>query len=486
MTKEAVEDYKRHKQDNEQNRTPIERFNGECMENKEWRDLVCGDVVRVVRDAFFPCDLIMIGSSNEERTCYVETKNLDGETNLKLKRSVDMGDGVKVISNAKLANLCRNSQRDDVMANAEDHLSGNLCTVECEHPNNSLYTFSGNLELKPPFVSEKKKIAVTPTNVLLRGSQLRNTEYVYGIVIYTGHDSKVMMNASETPSKRSHVEKQMDYVVLGMLILLLSMSTISAIYCSWWVKNESPKHWYLDTANSDEPFDVNKTDIVGVFAFFTSYVLYGYLIPISLYVSLEFVKVFQAMVLLNRDRKMYHEETDTPMSARTSNLNEELGMVHTVLSDKTGTLTCNAMEFFKLSVNGVSYGEGITEIEHALIKRQGGNPPARSSKAIEPSFNFIDSRLTDGQWRTSPDREQLRSFFRILAVCQTVIPEGERTPEQVVYQAESPDELAFVVAAKRFGFFFNNRTSTTVEVLEQSVNKSEKDSVRTYEVLNLL
>lgn len=247
MTKEAVEDYKRHKQDNEQNRTPIERFNGECMENKEWRDLVCGDVVRVVRDAFFPCDLIMIGSSNEERTCYVETKNLDGETNLKLKRSVDMGDGVKVISNAKLANLCRNSQRDDVMANAEDHLSGNLCTVECEHPNNSLYTFSGNLELKPPFVSEKKKIAVTPTNVLLRGSQLRNTEYVYGIVIYTGHDSKVMMNASETPSKRSHVEKQMDYVVLGMLILLLSMSTISAIYCSWWVKNESPKHWYLDT-----------------------------------------------------------------------------------------------------------------------------------------------------------------------------------------------------------------------------------------------
>ena len=231
---------------------------------------------------------------------------------------------------------------------------------------------------------------------------------------------------------------------------------------------------------------MNKTDIVGVFAFFTSYVLYGYLIPISLYVSLEFVKVFQAMVLLNRDRKMYHEETDTPMSARTSNLNEELGMVHTVLSDKTGTLTCNAMEFFKLSVKRRLMRRRYYRNRTRFDQRQGGNPPARSSKAIEPSFNFIDSRLTDGQWRTSPDREQLRSFFRILAVCQTVIPEGERTPEQVVYQAESPDELAFVVAAKRFGFFFNNRTSTTVEVLEQSVNKSEKDSVRTYEVLNLL
>jgi hypothetical protein len=188
MTKEAVEDYKRHKQDNEQNRTPIERFNGECMENKEWRDLVCGDVVRVVRDAFFPCDLIMIGSSNEERTCYVETKNLDGETNLKLKRSVDMGDGVKVISNAKLANLCRNSQRDDVMANAEDHLSGNLCTVECEHPNNSLYTFSGNLVETAFCVGKKEnsrdaderfveRVAVKKHGIRLRYCHLHRTRF---------------------------------------------------------------------------------------------------------------------------------------------------------------------------------------------------------------------------------------------------------------------------------------------------------------------
>ena len=106
-------------------------------------------------------------------------------------------------------------------------------------------------------------------------------------------------------------------------------------------------------------------------AFLTSYVLYGYLIPISLYVSLELVKVTQAMVFLNMDRKMYHAESDTPMRARTSNLNEELGMVHTVLSDKTGTLTCNSMEFFKCSIAGTSYGEGITEIERSIAQRSG-------------------------------------------------------------------------------------------------------------------
>ena len=97
----------------------------------------------------------------------------------------------------------------------------------------------------------------------------------------------------------------------------------------------------------------------------------GYLIPISLYVSIEIVKVVQSMVFIARDRSMYHPETDTPALARTSNLNEELGMVNTVLSDKTGTLTRNVMEFFKCSIAGVSYGSGITEIERSNAERKG-------------------------------------------------------------------------------------------------------------------
>lgn len=95
----------------------------------------------------------------------------------------------------------------------------------------------------------------------------------------------------------------------------------------------------------------------------------GYLVPISLYVSIEMVKVFQAGVLIASDRDMYHEPTDTPALARTSNLNEELGMVSTVLTDKTGTLTRNVMEFFKCSIGGVAYGAGVTEIERTNMMR---------------------------------------------------------------------------------------------------------------------
>lgn len=95
----------------------------------------------------------------------------------------------------------------------------------------------------------------------------------------------------------------------------------------------------------------------------------GYLIPIALYVSIEMVKIVQSLCFIGLDRSMYHADTDTPAVARTSNLNEELGMVNTILSDKTGTLTRNVMEFFKCSIGGVAYGAGITEIERSNADR---------------------------------------------------------------------------------------------------------------------
>ena len=468
LCKEAIEDYKRHVQDREQNTSAAERFNGTTFEKCDWRGLEVGNVVRVVRDEFFPCDIVMLDSSNDEHTCYVETKNLDGETNLKTKRSVEV-DGV-TFDREGLSKLCSGQSY-----------------IECEHPNNSLYTYSGNLGIGAPLVKKSKKVSLNPSNVLLRGSSLRNTEWVIGIAIYTGHDSKVMMNATATPSKRSHLEKQMDGVVITMLIALFVMSTASAIYCSQWISNSSHNHWYLEVDLQDITFNPDNKVMVGVVSFFTSYVLYGYLIPISLYVSLEIVKVFQGFVFLNKDRAMYHAETDTPALARTTNLNEELGMVHTVLSDKTGTLTCNSMEFFKCSIGGVSYGEGVTEIERAILQRAGKPAPPKTAGAIEPSFNFRDKRIENGAWGKRSDADLCLGFFRVLAICQSVIPEGNPVPDEIVYQAESPDELAFVVAAKRFGFFFKKRTASTVTIEEEAFingRPGKKDVV--YDVLNML
>jgi phospholipid-transporting ATPase len=229
-----------------------------------------------------------------------------------------------------------------------------------------------------------------------------------------GHDTKVFKNASSPPSKRSRIEKGVDKIILFTFILLFLFTFTGCFVLAAWTKMNMDKHWYLAPESAPDMFNPDNPAQVGAISFVTSFILYGkqrmplscpstcrcacwpgpvpqllcstaasmtrlvspwtcdkllfsagYLIPISLYVSIEMVKVYQSMFLIPRDQEMYHRESDTPALARTSNLQEELGMVTTVLSDKTGTLTRNVMEFFKCSIAGVSYGAGVTEVERA-------------------------------------------------------------------------------------------------------------------------
>ncbi|KAK8567713.1 hypothetical protein V6N13_105672 [Hibiscus sabdariffa] len=459
LIKEAFEDWKRFQNDMAINNSPVDVLLNQKWESIPWKKLQVGDIIKVKQDGFFPADMLLLASTNADGICYIETANLDGETNLKIRKALE-----RTWDYITPENACE--------------FKGE---VQCEQPNNSLYTFTGNL------VIDNQTLPLSPNQILLRGCSLKNTEFIVGVVIFTGHETKVMMNSMNVPSKRSTLERKLDKLILTLFGTLFTMCLIGAIGSGVFINR---KYYFLGLGKSvEDQFNPNNRFLVVLLTMLTLLTLYSTIIPISLYVSIEMVKFIQSTQFINKDLNMYHAETDTPALARTSNLNEELGQVEYIFSDKTGTLTRNLMEFFKCTIGGEIYGTGMTEIERGVAERKGikvQEVQASTNPVREKGFNFDDVRLMRGAWRNEPNLDACKEFFRCLAICHTVLPEGDESPEKIKYQAASPDEAALVLAAKHFGFFFYRRTPTMIYVRESHVERMGKIQDASYEILNVL
>lgn len=478
----GFEDYKRHIADDLANSAKTQVFNRELREFEEvqWRDVKVGNFVKIKNHETLPADVLILSvvpaegarSGGNTGVCYVETKNLDGETNLKLREAPQ---------------ATRN-----MFANEEDAGEVAQGWVESELPNGDINRYSGTLYLEENDSSGDVGIALTLKNMLLRGSKLRNTSFVYGLVVNTGVDSKIMMSSGdEFPIKVSSIDEMTNKQVIIVVIILFIMSLIGAIGDKIRMKNvQLPSYFDSESFNKS---------IVGTFVYF--FTTLASMVPITLYVSITLVKALQAY-FMERDLDMYDAENDAPMIARNMQLNEQLGQISHIFSDKTGTLTCNKMEFRKCSINGESYGKGITAIGLAARLRddfQGdktveedsdgdtsGSDEDAYTQCPAPNVNFKDKRI----WQHMREEDsaqgiKIREFFTHLALCHGVlieridtVPEGmEDLP--ITYSASSPDEQALVCGAKYFGYEFIEREPGSVSI------KTPTGAIDQYDILEV-
>ncbi|ODV79377.1 putative phospholipid-transporting ATPase [Suhomyces tanzawaensis NRRL Y-17324] len=438
--KEISEDIKRANADRDLNRTRVlvlDPSTGQFV-LKKWIQVQVGDVVRVNNEEPFPADLLLLSSSEPEGLCYIETANLDGETNLKIKQAtvetsslVDPRDVVQELSKAEIVS---------------------------EQPNSSLYTYEGNLK---NFGPDGREIPLSPEQLLLRGATLRNTQWIHGVVVFTGHETKLMRNATATPIKKTDVERIINLQIIALFCVLITLALVSSMgnVIKTQVDSDNLGYLYLEGVSKARLFF---QDLL------TYWILFSNLVPISLFVTVEIIKYYQAY-MIGSDLDMYDEETDTPTGVRTSSLVEELGQIDYIFSDKTGTLTRNIMEFKSCSIGGRCYIEEIPEDGHPQIV-----------DGIEIGYHTFDDMRSDLANTSLQQSAIINEFFTLLSTCHTVIPEVNESTGKIKYQAASPDEGALVDGAAELGYKFIIRKPKSVTI-ENVLSREQSE----YELLNI-
>uniref|UniRef100_A0A8C4HAR7 Phospholipid-transporting ATPase n=1 Tax=Dicentrarchus labrax TaxID=13489 RepID=A0A8C4HAR7_DICLA len=390
--KDLWEDYRRHRSDKEINHMDClvySRAERSYVE-KYWKEVRVGDFIRLRCNEILPADVLLLSSSDPDRLCHIETATLDGETNLKQRQVV-----------RSFFDL--DCDFDPIKYNS---------IIECEKPNNDLNRFRGYIIHR-----SGRRDALYKENLLLRGCTIRNTEEAVGIVIYAGHETKAMLNNNGPRYKRSKLERQMNVDVFWCVIILLVMCLFAAVGHGLWMFQYGDKRPVFDVLSPDGT-DLSPI-MSAIYLFLTMIIVFQVLIPISLFVSIEIVKICQ-VYFIHQDMELYDEETDSHLQCRALNITEDLGQMQYIFSDKTGTLTENKMVFRRCTVAGVEYSHDANARRLAMYQEMdseeeectshGGTLPRRDSVTSHQSARVVlRSQSTKSHRRTGSRAEAKRA-----------------------------------------------------------------------------
>ena len=518
--KEIIEDRKRQQEDKATNGRITYRMRADGgFEPVEWAGVLVGDFVLVKDGELFPADLLCVHCALPDKLCFIKTANLDGETNLKIRKPVEWPDAAAAAAAEAPQDDGQGGSSPPVMSprSAPERMPRAWVqefqrfgrTLHCEGPSPDLRNFRGYLRCAEggggPGV-----MPLSMEEMLLRGCNLKNSGFIIGLVVYTGRESRIQMNTRPVPFKMGSLDGFLNYQIAIFMVVQLVICAALAVLAWFWRENAGLRRFWL--ALDVYSLTNSATPALFIFIqFITNWILFSYLIPISLFVSMEMVKFWMTFIYINYDGYMRDPETGEFARARNSNVIEDLGRVEYVFSDKTGTLTANEMRLRLVGIGGVAFGSADAPLEKApvplggrealqyfdarlfraaesfLADWRGGEAGAgagaggvnpyyftaalRNKVAWDHFYDGVPGHLTVPE-EQALDLNDLRlgkmafDYWLNICVCHSLVIDAETTARRghPTYQGPSPDEVALVDCARMLGFALVNRTSSHLEL----------------------
>jgi phospholipid-translocating P-type ATPase (flippase) len=397
LLKDAYVDLKLRKQDEINNKAQFQFWDGTRFVFRKSQELLVGHIVIVNCNETVPADMLLIDCLNDSKWVYADNSKLNGTSVLTKVNAIEKHGRMVIHID------------DTFMINTKFH-----CIIKISEPNHDYSAFYGRLKL----AGDPGSLELKANNLLFKGSVFTGCERVVGICMYCGYESKLQLNSKKIYHKTSRMETKLNNWVVFILIVLVFI--VSFCVLGFYVIGS---HKSSGTKPEDSMF---------LQPIITFVLLFNNIIPISLFMVIDIIRILQSYVI---SKKNPH------ISFNNERLNENLGQVDYILTDKTGTITENSLKVRSICVDNKMFH--ISEDERIQTEPNKLEIDLLQCKPMEDNMDNTDylRSLLD----TESGSEVFKEFVKCMTLCNTLTK----------FKSEflgSNDEKALVKFAEIFGY----------------------------------